>query len=203
MTCINWQIIHKEQTGSTSDDVRLLARAGASEGTVIVAREQVSGRGQWGRVWKSPLGGLYFSCILKPALPQVEWPALSPQFAQAVKTGIENVCALQPGVLRIKEPNDIVCDDGKVCGILLDAFDGTTIVMGCGINVFRPFDPVITDGRNIPAYLSDYVNLCEGGVPALHALENLAVSCGATVPSQKVFLDALLRSVLEEISKVL
>jgi len=44
-------------TGSTNADVEALARAGASEGTSVVADQQTAGRGRLDRTWESPPGG--------------------------------------------------------------------------------------------------------------------------------------------------
>lgn len=151
---MEFSIIRKDVTGSTSEDLRTLAQEGASEGTVVVARRQESGHGQWGRTWVSPEGGLYFSVLLRPTAPQSEWAQLSPRIAEAVAGVVRAECAAPEGVVRVKLPNDVVCDQGKLCGILLEAKNGAVIV-GCGVNVFRPHDPVVTDGRNVPAYMED------------------------------------------------
>ena len=56
--------------GSTMDEARALALAGAPEGTVVVAAEQTAGRGTRGRRWHSPPGlGLYATVILRPSAP--------------------------------------------------------------------------------------------------------------------------------------
>ncbi len=203
---MHFSIIRKDLTASTNDDAWELAKRGAPEGTVVVARSQSKGRGQWGRVWMSPEGGLYFSLVLRPASSAQEWPGLSPAIARAVCGVARAVCGVdstgfheEPAMaevdpdkaggsrvkktkaagaasvgtgaggkdapsaeearalaqsLRIKHPNDVVCDAGKVCGIALEARDGC-VVVGCGVNVFRPVRPVETDGRNNPAYLAD------------------------------------------------
>lgn len=196
-------IQRKDATESTNDDVWELARQGAAEGTVVVARSQRRGRGQWGRVWVSPEGGLYFSLLLRPVAPQREWPAISPAVARALCRVVRMECGVDPDALgteggsaapgcrmadsiRVKHPNDVVCDGGKICGISLEARDGC-VVVGCGINVFHPGRPVETDGRNEPVYL---VDLAEGrlgvfGEPYLDAL-----------------LDALLDAIKSELSGI-
>src|SRR5216684_5815114 len=56
-----------EVVGSTNDEAKALARAGAPEGTLVWAGEQTAGRGRRGRIWLSPPGNLYLSVVLRPA----------------------------------------------------------------------------------------------------------------------------------------
>src|SRR5690606_37670915 len=59
-----------DSTGSTNADLARLAGEGAPEGTVLVAEEQVSGRGRLGRTWTVPArAGLTFSVLLRPSVP--------------------------------------------------------------------------------------------------------------------------------------
>ncbi len=178
---MQWQIIYKDTTQSTNVDAYELARDGAPSGTVIVAREQRAGKGQWNRVWVSPRGGLYFSCILRPALDQCLWSSLSPLIAKAVQAGIEHACDISHDVMSIKEPNDVVCTAGKLSGILLKGLDGTTIIVGCGVNVVRPEREIVTDGRNVAAYLEDFATDVDGSPECL---------------------DRILLSILDEISHI-
>ena len=55
------------RTGSTNDDAKAAARAGAPSGSAFLAEEQTGGRGRMGRVWHSPPGqNLYASFVLRP-----------------------------------------------------------------------------------------------------------------------------------------
>ncbi|HET6352558.1 MAG TPA: HTH domain-containing protein, partial [Coriobacteriia bacterium] len=58
--------------GSTNDEARSLAVAGAAEGTVVVASVQTAGRGRLGRQWESPAGGAYLSAVLRPPVAAIE-----------------------------------------------------------------------------------------------------------------------------------
>jgi len=51
---------------STNETLKELIDEGVPEGTVVVAKRQVSGRGRHGRAWFSPPGGLYASILLQP-----------------------------------------------------------------------------------------------------------------------------------------
>ena len=52
--------------GSTNDEAKALARAGAPDGTLVWADKQTAGRGRRGRTWLSPPGNLYVSLLLRP-----------------------------------------------------------------------------------------------------------------------------------------
>ena len=65
---VGWRLEYRAVLGSTQDVARQLARAGAPEGTVVLAGRQTAGRGRLGRWFVSPRGGLYFTVILRPAL---------------------------------------------------------------------------------------------------------------------------------------
>ncbi len=58
-----------ETLPSTNQKLWDLLDAGAKPGTVVIANQQISGRGQWGRQWSSPIGGLYLSVAIAPNLP--------------------------------------------------------------------------------------------------------------------------------------
>lgn len=126
-----------EETESTNEDIRQLAREGAINGTLVVAGMQTAGRGRRGRTWVSPKGdSVYMSLLLRPKCMPDQASALTLVMALAVLEAIEEAV---PGAAGIKWPNDIVINGKKVCGILTEmelkqnAID--YIVMGVGINV--------------------------------------------------------------------
>src|ERR1044072_2857350 len=64
------QIVTLDETGSTNDDARALAREGAPHMTVVVADTQSSARGRLGRSWISdPNQALNASWIVRPERP--------------------------------------------------------------------------------------------------------------------------------------
>jgi BirA family biotin operon repressor/biotin-[acetyl-CoA-carboxylase] ligase len=126
------------ETGSTNDDARSAARAGAPEGTVVLASRQTSGRGRLGRSWESPDGGAYFSAVLRPAVSPAEVSSLALAVALGIAEGLEAL-GVSP---QLKWPNDVLADDdGKVAGILLEMAAETDrvdwVVVGVGVNVRR------------------------------------------------------------------
>lgn len=106
------------------------------EGTVVVAEEQIKGKGRLGRDWVSPKGkGIWMSIILKPNMLPSEVAKLTLIGAAAVNKALEEM-----GIISyIKWPNDIVIQGKKVCGILTEMSCELNIInyviMGIGINV--------------------------------------------------------------------
>jgi BirA family transcriptional regulator, biotin operon repressor / biotin---[acetyl-CoA-carboxylase] ligase len=121
------------QTGSTNSDLIERATAGALEGLVLVAEEQIAGRGRLGRAWVSPPGtALTFSVLLRPAgLPVTRrgWLPLIAGIATA--TAVREASGLDA---RLKWPNDVLIGNGKVAGILAET-TGDAVVIGIGANV--------------------------------------------------------------------
>lgn len=129
-----WHLQEMEEAPSTQDIAFQRADEGASEGTVVVARTQTSGRGRSGRPWASPPGGLYMSIVLRPgniAQPQLISLLGGLAVVQGIKssTGISSV---------IRWPNDVLIRGKKVSGVIVDAsYSGQTLsfaILGIGLN---------------------------------------------------------------------
>jgi len=121
-------------TGSTNDDARVLAVAGAAEGVAVLAEEQSAGRGRLDRRWLSDPGcNLLFSVILRPA--RLDRPGLI-----TLAAGVGLCAALRAAGVdaKIKWPNDLRARGKKLAGILCEAGcgpGGDFVVLGIGLNV--------------------------------------------------------------------
>jgi len=160
-----WTLVALHSVGSTNDEAARLAEAGAPEGTVVWAREQTGGRGRRGRRWASPVGNLYSSTILRPACSAARAAELG--FVAAL-----SVADIVPAGrdVRVKWPNDVLVDGGKVAGILPESAVGARgevehVILGIGVNV--GFGPQLADMRYPSAALGGSVE---------RALEKLAAS---------------------------
>ncbi len=126
--------------GSTNDEARRLAEAGAPEGTVVRAREQLAGRGRYGRTWASPPGNLYGSIVLRPNRPLRHAAQLAMVAGCALAEALERQDP-PPGVaITLKWPNDVLLCGAKAAGVLLEAGSGAEgwcdwLVVGTGVNV--------------------------------------------------------------------
>jgi BirA family biotin operon repressor/biotin-[acetyl-CoA-carboxylase] ligase len=134
-----WTLVALASVGSTNDEAARLADTGVPEGTVVWSREQTGGRGRRGRHWASPPGNLYTSTILRPA-------CAAPRAAELGFVAALAVADIVPvgRPVRLKWPNDVLVDGGKIAGILLESAVGQAgqvdhVVAGIGLNVgFAP-----------------------------------------------------------------
>jgi BirA family biotin operon repressor/biotin-[acetyl-CoA-carboxylase] ligase len=130
--------IHYEETVSSTQKIaHKLAYDGANEGTIVVAEEQVAGRGRLDRSWHSPkYSGIWMSIILRPSIPLPQSPQLTLLAAVSIAQAIQEVTKLEP---EIKWPNDILFDRKKAVGILTELQAESdrinSIIIGVGINV--------------------------------------------------------------------
>jgi len=124
-----------DELDSTNLSAKHLAKAGAEEGTVVIARTQRHGRGRFERSWESPEGGVYLSVILRPRVPH-EKTSLLPFVAALAVVQTINAYGIHA---TIKWPNDVRVNGRKIAGILLESQgEGTAIdyvVVGIGINL--------------------------------------------------------------------
>ncbi len=138
-----WRTIEwHAEVDSTQRVARELARAGAAEGTVVVAEAQTAGRGRLGRSWHSPAGvNVYCSIVLRPPLAPPAVPRLALVAGLAVADAIAAATALRP---QLKWPNDVLVEGRKVAGILTEMEAELErvghVIAGIGINVNAPAD---------------------------------------------------------------
>jgi len=138
-----YNLIALETVGSTNSEAKRLAALGedeAPDGTLVWALEQTAGHGRRGREWKSPKGNLYTSLILRPDVPINEAAQLSFVAALAVYDALGNIGPAGHQI-HCKWPNDILLNEKKVAGILLESEGGSVdrpadwIILGMGLNV--------------------------------------------------------------------
>jgi len=125
---------------STNAELLTRAEAGAPSGTTVVAAHQTSGRGRHGRQWlAAPGDSLTFSLLWRFA-PGTAPAGLSLAAGLAVANALAKVGAGGTAPIRLKWPNDLLKDDRKLGGILVELVPGTphAAVIGIGINLRLP-----------------------------------------------------------------
>lgn len=127
------------QADSTQDVALAWLQEGVESGAVVIADEQLAGRGRDGRVWHTPPGvALALSVILRPK---------DEAFSQITMLGAVAVAELLEGLgasdVAIKWPNDVLLKGRKVCGILPETiWQGNKplgVTLGIGLNVRNDF----------------------------------------------------------------
>ena len=127
-----------QSVGSTNDEAWNWIETGASDHALVIADGQTAGRGRSQRRWVSPPGaGLAFSLVLlsPPFDPQLI-SRLTGLGAVAVRNALQSKYALPA---QIKWPNDILLDQKKAGGVLVEArWIGQAlkaVIIGIGINI--------------------------------------------------------------------
>ena len=126
-----WMLHDMEEVGSTNDEVKALSYNITGEKVIISARRQTDGRGRRGRSWIGLDGNLFFSqgleCELKFMGALVFISTLS-----LWKT-IRDLSPLAD--VKLKWPNDILVNDKKISGMLLEKGEGNYLIIGIGVNL--------------------------------------------------------------------
>jgi len=140
---MQFQLQKYSSVDSTNAVAHRMAEQGAEEGIVVVADRQTGGHGRMQRVWSSPVGGLWFSLILRPQIDPRYVAQITLLAGVAVAKTLRNL--YQTDEIRIKWPNDLLLEDKKVTGILAEMQltenqDVDYVIVGIGVNVDPPMD---------------------------------------------------------------
>ena len=131
----------RESVASTMDVAHRLAGDGAPSGTLVLADQQTAGRGRAGKSWASqPGAGIWLTMIERPT-DASGLEVLSLRAGLAVAEALDRFA---PEPIRLKWPNDLYIEEGKLGGILVEARwrerSVEWIAIGLGVNVRRPED---------------------------------------------------------------
>lgn len=133
------EVVVLDVVGSTMDVAHTLAAQGCAAGTVVLAEEQVAGRGRAGRQWVSPRGaGIWLTIVERPRSPSGV-DVLSLRAGLAVALSLEEVTGT---LVQLKWPNDIYSGGRKLGGILIEsrwrAERLDWVAIGVGLNLRVP-----------------------------------------------------------------
>ena len=128
-----------DAVGSTNDEALAWANQGARDLSVVIADEQTLGRGRMDRPWFTPPGtALAFSLIFRPTLEEQEFLSRLVGLAALSITEAIQKLGLEP---QIKWPNDVLLNQRKLAGILIEASwveeEVAFVIIGVGVNVFK------------------------------------------------------------------
>ncbi|NER18401.1 biotin--[acetyl-CoA-carboxylase] ligase [Spongiivirga citrea] len=158
--------------------------------TVVSAAEQTSGRGQMGTVWESDPGKNLMLSVFK----KIDCLAIEQQFYVSMASSLAVLKTLkkkQIPSLSVKWPNDILSDNRKICGVLIESIIRKqkldAIIVGIGLNVNQT-----TFNKNFPA--SSLKNLTGVNYNLDEVLHDL-------LEEVKHYVSLLVESKLDEISQ--
>lgn len=133
---------------------------------VISAKQQTNARGRLGKKWHSSIGNLHLSIIIKPDCKFKYFGQISFIASLALKKTIQSFLKIEDHKrISLKWPNDVLIDDKKVAGILLETHSSKNnvkkLIVGIGVNLnFHPKNNVKIAATNLHQY-SDDLNLEE------------------------------------------
>jgi len=133
---IGSHIIRLKEIDSTNSYLKDKSELLQRHGLVVIAEMQVSGRGRAGRKFTSVKGNnVTFSVVLHPNLPLEEIQIFALLAGVAVARVLENYVKN----IRLKWPNDVLVNEKKICGILLETINipdhsFPVLIMGIGLN---------------------------------------------------------------------
>ena len=163
------------ETRSTNADLldalRSQARTGERvvEGAWLVADRQSAGKGRQGRDWSDGAGNFMGSTVVQLAERDPPPATLALVAGLAVFEAAIRVLA-DPGIAKLKWPNDLLLDGAKAAGILLQR-EGDAIVVGIGVNLAS--SPDLPDRPT--AAFADY-----GPAPDRDTFAHMLAECFAT-----------------------
>jgi len=132
---MEFEIIHIEETSSTNDYARELAQD-VQESFLVYSDIQTKGRGKAGRSWFSSKNNLAFSLVLKEKIA----PSKLHQFVFLSAVAMAEILEELGANISLKWPNDILINDKKVAGILVESIIANKefadfIIIGIGLNI--------------------------------------------------------------------
>ena len=134
----NSNVIWLESVDSTNEEIKRRSWE-FSKPTWIIAKKQSKGKGRNGNGWSSGIGNFSGSIIFFPTIERTYFHLYGFFFGVALYNTIEKI--VKDGVdIRLKWPNDLIIEKGKVAGILLESVQLSNsgsigIIIGVGVNL--------------------------------------------------------------------
>lgn len=142
-----YKVFSFDKIPSTQDMAHdLIASGQAVHRTAVVALAQSAGRGRLRRKWVSHHGNLYVSFVYNSDVRDG-------RLAYMVAVAVAETIGEYGVVSTIKWPNDILIDEKKVCGILIE-YSGPFVIIGIGINIKT--NPTVREYKTVK--LDNYVS---------------------------------------------
>tara|TARA_Y100001970_G_C13995818_1_gene730672 strand:- start:217 stop:753 length:537 start_codon:yes stop_codon:yes gene_type:complete len=147
------KLIRLNNVDSTNNVAIRRIKKGQIKPTLILAKKQTKGKGQYGRKWISYKGNVFLSiyfCVKKKALLK----SITKKIYTVIKKSLNSFVSEN---ITIKLPNDLLINGHKFCGILQETLiykNNKYFIVGVGINLCK--SPKIENKKT--SYLQKYSN---------------------------------------------
>jgi len=136
-TLVGRKIYYYQTVDSTNSLAKNLAQEGVPEGSLVIAEEQLGGRGRRGRHWLSPKGAsILASLILRPDIVPHQVPEMAVLGALSVAESINCITGIRA---ELRWPNEVLLNNKRVAGVLTEfgaeLDEVSFVILGMGINV--------------------------------------------------------------------
>lgn len=120
-----------EEVGSTNDLAKEKTLTSKNQKFVITAKRQISGRGRRGRSWIGLEGNLFASFGIEFELRYLGQLSIliSLSLFETIKKYDEKI------FVQTKWPNDILINEAKAIGVLIERGEGDYMIVGVGVNI--------------------------------------------------------------------
>ncbi len=176
------KIIKLDAIDSTNSYLKTLStQKNLDDYTVVIAKMQTNGKGQMGSKWESPSGkNLTFSVFKQFSSVYIEYPfVISMLVSLAIINTLEK---FQIPKLFIKWPNDILSDNKKICGILIENLIKSKIIdatiIGVGLNVNQTNFENLPKGSSLKNLTGNFYDLNELLFSVIQNIKNRLVHIG-------------------------
>lgn len=140
-----------DKTNSTNEFCINLIKNNISTNGIVSAEIQTNGRGRYGNKWISKKGNIFLSFYKKIKLQRdiikYQYKVLKIVKNFLIKKG------LKEQNIQIKDPNDILINNKKICGILVESYKNNKslfVIAGIGLN--------LVSSPNLKKYKTTFLN---------------------------------------------
>ena len=147
---LNNDVIWLDSVDSTNEEIKRRIKD-FSKPTWIIAKRQSKGKGRNGNSWSSGAGNFSGSVILFPTVERSYFHLYGFFVGVALYNTIKKI--VKDGVdIRLKWPNDLMIENGKVAGILLESVQAPNsgrigVIVGVGVNLNSAPNINVDDAR--------------------------------------------------------
>lgn len=125
----SWKWLDYNELESTNDEA--LRLSSTEDKLIVTSKVQTKGKGRLGRKWESFDGNLFMSILMPWSISENN--ALVFIISVALQKTVKQI--LPNANVKIKWPNDVLVNDKKISGILIEVGEQGKVVIGIGVNI--------------------------------------------------------------------